>query len=183
MINVSKRSLTNCMSLNRLYQQQLVVLPYLGTFSLNLRKGLYKSVSKSLPQCNVKVIFQSKNRLSNFFKFKVSIPLHLRSNLVYKYQCSNCNITYYVESERHLEVKGAEHISTSPLTGKRVNNNKNSSVKDHCLLSGEVCLFGDFTVFNYESHKFKQLIKESLLVTKDKPLLNKQVKLLKLDFF
>ena len=30
---------------------------------------------------------------------------------------------------------------------------------------------------NYESHKFKRLIKESLLVTKDKPLLNEQVKL------
>ena len=39
----------------------LVVLPFLGTFSLNLRKHLYESVSKSLPQCNSKVIFQSKN--------------------------------------------------------------------------------------------------------------------------
>ena len=43
--------------------------------------------------------------------------------------------------------------------------------------------FEDFTVLNYESHKFKRLIKESLLVTKDKPLLNKQVKLLKLELF
>ena len=31
-------------------KELLVVLPYLGTFSLNLRKRLYKSVSKSLPQ-------------------------------------------------------------------------------------------------------------------------------------
>ena len=79
-------------------KELLVVLPYLGTFSLNLRKGLYKSVSKSLPQCNIKVIFQSKNRLSSFFKFKDSIPLHLRSHLIYKFQCSNCNITYYGET-------------------------------------------------------------------------------------
>ena len=41
-------------------KELLVVLPYLGTFSFNLRKRLYKSVSKSLPKCNVKVIFQSK---------------------------------------------------------------------------------------------------------------------------
>ena len=33
------------------------------------------------------------------------------------------------------------------------------------------------------SHKFKGLIKESLLVTKDKPLLCKQAKLLKLELF
>ena len=67
------------------------------------------------------------------------------------------------------------------LTLLRFNNNKKSSVKDHCLLSGHVCLFDDFAVLNYESHKFKRLIKESLLVTKDKPLLKKQVKLLKLE--
>ena len=42
-------------------KELLVVLPYLGTFSLNLRKRLYKAVSKSLPQCNIKVVFQSKN--------------------------------------------------------------------------------------------------------------------------
>ena len=71
----------------------------------------------------------------------------------------------------------------SPLKGKRVNNSKKSSVKDHCLLLGHVCSFEDFTVLNYESHKFKRLIKESLLVTKDKPLLNKQVKSLKLELF
>ena len=76
-------------------KKSLVVLPYLGTCFLNLRKRLYKSVSMSLPQCNIKVIFQSKIRLSSFFKFKDSIPLRLCSNLISKFQCSNCNITYY----------------------------------------------------------------------------------------
>ena len=65
--------------------------------------------------------------------------------------------------------------------GKSVINNKRSSFKDHYLFSGHLCLFDDFTVLNYESHKFKHLVKESLLVTKDKPLLNKQVKSLKLE--
>ena len=132
--------------------------------SLNLRKLLYKAVSKSLPQCNIKVIFQSKNRLSSLFKFKDSIPVYLRSHVIYKCQCSNCNITYYRETERHLKVRAGEHISTSPLTRKRVNNNKKSSVKDHSILSGHVCSFDDFTVLNYESHKFKRLIKELYLL-------------------
>ena len=43
--------------------------------------------------------------------------------------------------------------------------------------------FEEFTVLNYESRNFTHLIKESLLVTKDKPLLNKQVKSLKLELF
>ena len=107
--------------------------------------------------------------------------MYLPTYLIYKFECSNCNITCYDETERHLKVRAGEHISTSPLTGKRVNNNKKISVKDHCLLSGHVCSFEDFTVLDYESHKFKRLIKESLLVSEDKPSFNKQVKLLKLE--
>ena len=32
---------------------------------MNLRKRLYRLVSKSLPQCNMEVIFTSKNQLSS----------------------------------------------------------------------------------------------------------------------
>ena len=86
-------------------KELLVVLPYFGTFFLNMRKCLYKSVSKSLPQCNMETIFQSKNWLSSFFKFKNSIPLQLDSHLIYDFQCSNCNITYYGQTERHVKVR------------------------------------------------------------------------------
>ena len=110
----------------------------------------------------------------DFFKFKDFIPLYLFSQLIYKIQCSNCNITYYGENEGHLKVRAGEPISTFQWMGKRVDNNKKSSLKDHCLLSGHMCSFEDFTVLNFESHKFKRSIKESLLVTKDKPL-NRQL--------
>ena len=80
-------------------RELLVVLPFLGKFSLNLRKRLYKSVSKSLPQCKIKVIFQSKNRFSGLFKFKDSCPSYLRSHFIYKFQFSNCSISYYGKIE------------------------------------------------------------------------------------
>ena len=121
--------------------------------------------------------------MSSLFKFKDSSFLYLRSHFTYKFQCSNCNIAYYGETKRHRKVRPGEHISTSPLTGKRVNNSKKSSVKDHCLLSGYVRSFDDFTVLNYEPQKCERLIKESLLVTKGKALLNKQIKSLKLELF
>ena len=81
------------------------------------RKVLYefenisvKSVSKTLPQCNIEVIFQYKNRLSNLFKFKDFIPFHLRSHLIYKFPCSNCNINYHSETESHVKVGAGRHI-------------------------------------------------------------------------
>ena len=45
----------------------LIVPRFLGQFSLNLRSRLYNCFNKTLPQCNIRVIFQSKNRLSNLF--------------------------------------------------------------------------------------------------------------------
>ena len=52
----------------------LIVLPFLGQFSLNLRSRLYHCFNKTLPQCNIKIIFQSKNRLSNLFDLKTVFP-------------------------------------------------------------------------------------------------------------
>ena len=119
---------------------------------------------------------QTKKRLSNLFHFKDVIPNEPRSHIVYKFLYSNCYITYYGETERHLKVRSGEHLSLSALTGKRVNNEKKSAVKDHILLNDHVCSFEDFSILAYESNTFKLLIKESLLVSRAKPLLNEQVK-------
>ena len=53
----------------------LIVLSFLGQFSLNLRSRLYNFFRKTLPQCNIKVIFQSKNRLKvTYFDSKTAFP-------------------------------------------------------------------------------------------------------------
>ena len=59
------------------------------------------------------------------------------------------------------------------ISKKRVNNNKNFALKDYCFLLGHMCSFDDLPVLNYVPYKFKRLIKKSLFVIKDKPLLNK----------
>ena len=156
---------------------------FLGQLSLNSRSRLYNCFNKALPQCNIKVIFQSKNCSSNLFRFKDSIPKEFRSQIVYRFLCSNCNITYYGENEHHLNVRSGEHLSLSALTGKRVNNNKKLAVKDHCLFFDHVGSFEDLSILTYESNSFKLLIKEALLVSKNNPLLNRQVKSILLQLF
>ena len=121
--------------------------------------------------------------MSNLCRFKDSIPKELCSYIVYKCLCSNCNITYFGETERHINVRSGDHLSLSALTGKRVNNNKKAAVKDHCLFFNHVGLFEDFSILTYESNPFKLLIKEALLVSKDNLLLNKHVKSIPLQLF
>ena len=71
----------------------------------------------------------------------------------------------------------------SALTERRVNKSKKPAVKDYFLLSWHVCSFYGFTGLNYESRKFKPLVRESLFFTNNKLLLNKQIKSRKLHLF
>ena len=52
-------------------KELFIVLPYLGTLSSNLKRKLRTSFKNSLPQCNIKIILQSINRLSSLFHFKI----------------------------------------------------------------------------------------------------------------
>ena len=55
---------------------------------------------------------------------------------------------------------------------------------DRWLFSVHVCSFDNFNILDYESHKFKRLVKEPLFVVKhQQPLLNKQVKSPELELF
>ena len=52
-------------------------------------------MKNKLSYCNVRFVFQTKCKTSNFFTFKDKIPLFLRSGTVYKFQCGSSNATYY----------------------------------------------------------------------------------------
>ena len=154
----------------------MIILPFLGTMSTNLKRQLQKCIQNSLPQCNIKIILKSTTRLSSLFHFKDVIPKELRSHLVYKFSCGICNDTYYGQTERHLNVKAGEHIGLSPLTGKRVKC-KPSAISDHLLLheqndSG----FNDFTILCSEANSFKLALRESILIKRDSPQLNRAIR-------
>ena len=75
-----------------------IALPYLGNLSLAIR-------TRNLPFCEMKVIFDSAARLSNFFRFKDKVSFNLRSNVIYKFSCGRCNATYYDETYRRLNIR------------------------------------------------------------------------------
>ena len=144
---------------------------------------MHKTVSSELPYCSLRIAFQSKTRLSSLFRFKDIIPKEIRSHLVCKFTCSCCNATYYGESERHLFVRASEHLGMTPLTRKRVKNPKKSAIFDHILLKGHDASFEDFMILLKENNKFKLHLKESLLIKRDKPELNRNIYSCPLELF
>ena len=99
-------------------KELFIALPYLGNLSLAIRTPFQNSINENLPFCKIKVIFKSTTCLSNFFRFKDTVPFNLRPNVVYKFSCGRSNATYYGETCQHLSISVGEHSGVSPLTGK-----------------------------------------------------------------
>ena len=164
-------------------KELVCVLPFIGKKSLQLRSQLVKSIQQNLKFCSLNVIFQSPCKLHTLFKFKDSLDKKIRSDLIYRYTCSNCNVTYYGKTYRHFFTRAAEHMGISNLTEKRVKNMKESAVSDHPLQCDCAISFDDFDVLASDTNNFRLLIKESLLIKRDKPILNRTIKSFPLKFF
>ena len=158
-------------------------LPYLGEISLQTRTKLTKSFKGLLNSCKLQIVFKSQRKLSNVFRFKDRLPFDLVSGVVYKYTCGRCNSTYYGETDRHVKVRSGEHIGISPLTFKKTKPSKESAIRDHLLNCNNIASFEEFTILANGNNKFALEIKESLLIKRDRPILNKNINSAKLFLF
>ena len=79
--------------------------------------------------------------------------------------------------------RAAEHMGISNLTSKRVKNVKESAVSDHLLQCNCAIDFDHFDVLASDTNSFRLLIKESLLIKRNKPVLNRTVKSFPLKLF
>ena len=75
---------------------------------------------------------------------------------------------------RHLNVRIGEHMGISPLTRKQVNP-QNSSVADPLLLCNQSASYDGCSIVMRENKMFLIELKESLLIMKDKPSLNRNI--------
>ena len=82
---------------------------------------------------NVKVVFRSQRKLKTLFQFKDIFNKKICIFLVYRYTCSNCNVTHCCKTYCHFFTRAAKHVGVSNLTGKRLKNIKDSTVSDHLL--------------------------------------------------
>ena len=149
------------------------VLPFLGKKSLQLRSRLGNSVNKIVRFCNLKVVFRSQRKLNTLFWFKDTLNKKIRSFLVYRCTCINCNVTNYGKTCRHFFSSAAEHIDVSNLTGKWFKNIKDSAVSDHLLQCNCTIDFDHFDILANDVGKFNLLVKESLLIKRENPVLNR----------
>ena len=74
-------------------------------------------------------------------------------------------------------------MGISNLTKTRVKNMKESAVSDHRLQYDNVISFDGFDVLASDTNNFRLLFKKSLLIKRDKPILNDTIKSFPLKLF
>ena len=97
--------------------------------------------------------------------------------------CGRCNSSYYGEMDRHLKVRSGEHTGIPPLTFRKVKPSKESVIRDHLLNCNNIPSSDEFTILAYGHDKHILEIKESLLVKRDRLVLNKNINSVKLFLF
>ena len=128
----------------------------------------------------MKVVFQSQCKLNTLFQFKDTLNKKSRSFHVYRYTCSNCNVTYYGKTYHHFFTRAAEYMGGSNRTGKNI---KDLVVSDHLLQCNCTIDFNHFDILATDVSKFNLLVKESLVIKCDNPMLNRTTKSVPLELF
>ena len=153
----------------------IIILLYLGKMSQIVKTRLTKTMNKHMKFCKLRVIFQTNNRLRNYFRFKDSVHETLRSNLIYKFSCGSCTASYIGKTYRHFKVRVSEHQGVSPRTGKPVKGTLSTSVRDHMLVCDHKVVHEDFKFLGNEPNRYLLELLNSLFIKRDQPSLNKKL--------
>ena len=111
-----------------------VRLPYLSKeVSKILTKRLNKLSTNYLPHLDLKTIFFNNHKIKSYFKHKESLPVTMRSMVVYCFTCAKCSLAYVGSTKKMLSLRVDEHRGISSRTGRPLTRPASSSVRDHCL--------------------------------------------------
>ena len=142
-------------------------LPFVGPFSITVERKIRRLIQRFCRNLDIKLFF-SPYKFRNLFSVKDTVPKSLRSRVVYKFSCADCDACYVGETNRHLATRIREHLSTD----------KNSHIFQH-LLSSDICqalCSNDcFSNLDTASTSFQHKINEALHIHWGKPSLNKQI--------
>ena len=155
-------------------QKMYITLPFFGPISEDMKKELYKCLTKFYSTLEFNIILTNPLKLYNFFPRKERLPLPLRSSIIYQYNCPNCKIGSYIGStSRCFQVRVDEHRGISTRTNLPLAKPSYSSIRNHCnSIHGTNPLTKDFMIIDNCQNNTDLLILESIYISKIKPSLN-----------
>ena len=150
-------------------QEIFIVLPYLGIQSKIVTQQLKSCISKFYGCFNPKIIFRNTRRIKYFFPYKDRLSRSLKSKVVYRASCWDCEDCYIGKTKRRLHDWKTEQFKA--LTS----NNHSSAIADHMTQTGHKIKWDHFDILATGQSHLHCKINETLLILDLKPALNENV--------
>ena len=131
-----------------------MALSNLGNIFSIAKKRLNRCIGKRSEFCKFKIIFQTGNRLKNYFRFKDCVPETLQSSFIYTFKGGSCKAFHYGKSNIYMKTWVLEQPGVSSKTGKRVKGTLSTSVRDHMLNSDHIVAWEDFSIIGRKSNHY-----------------------------
>ena len=143
-------------------------LPYSGTYSNVVKKMINELVSRYCKNIEVKIIFTTE-KLGKIFSVKDQLKSSHISNVVYKFECGSCNVSYIGETTRNFETRVFEHLETDKTSHVVKHIRSNLRCKDFANID---C----FSIIDKGNNKSELKIKEGIWIKEQKPSFNGQIR-------
>ena len=150
-------------------------IPYFGEQSVKMELELLQLIEKFYPQINPIVVFTNSFTIGSFFRIKDNLPIGLRSNIVYKFQCEVCNDSYIGLSTKTARFRWSQHLGISHRTSRPPSKLDFSPIRTHSENSDHPLTLRNFSILDQSSDSEHLRILESLYIYTHKPTLNTAV--------
>lgn len=107
-----------------------IVLPYLGLQSKIITRQLKSCIHRFYGCINLKIIFRNTHRIKSFFPYKDKLNRSLKSKVVYKASCWDCEDFYIGKTKRRLHDRKTDHFKALTKNGQA------SAIADHITSTG-----------------------------------------------
>ena len=162
----------NCKNFDVKKKDLYLTLPYFGDQSIKLKKEICQLVQNAFPYIKTHIILLNKRTIGSHFRFKDSLPVTMRSSVIYIYSCTRSGLSYIGETHRHLFERIAEHRGVSWRTGMKLRSPPQSNILEHSLECGCRVEASNFKILSSARWDLDRKILESLLICNKKPSLN-----------
>ena len=147
----------------------ILVFPYIGKESVKLAKRIKRIFSDTFIRADVMVAYRN-HKIGSYFGLKDKTPDLFSTNLVYEFRCSEDRDGSYIgTTTRHLWKRLQEHMDPK----------KESAIQSHLADCPKCCEVPDLShlvkVRKRCTTPREAEIAESILITNERPILNKQL--------
>jgi hypothetical protein len=150
-------------------------LPFYGEQSHKTEREISNLFEKFYPQLKPLIAFTNTNTIAKYFRTKDILPMELRSNIIYEFQCGFCQEFYIGLTTKTARFRWSQHLGVSHRTLRPLTKIDFSPIRQHSEGKGHRISFQNFKIIDQAPDSERLRVREALHIHLRKPSLNTAV--------